>query len=69
MENDQESILEDEIVEKSINLNPEEDISSTQHKQNTISALENISTVSVAADEKDNMLQSPDFKAEIKSFM
>ena len=32
LENDQEYIMEDEIIEKTINLNPQKDISSTEQK-------------------------------------
>ena len=56
-------------MEKTVNLNPGEDVSSTEQKQNSICAQENPTIVSFAADMKDNILQAPDLKVDNKYLM
>ena len=51
-------------MEKTLDLNPEEDISSTEHKHNSICIQESSTIVSFAADSKGNILQVPDLKVE-----
>ena len=56
-------------MEKTVNLNPKEDASSIEHKQNAICAQQNPTILSFVADVKDNVLQALDFKVDKKSLM
>ena len=50
LENEQEITLEDVIMEKIVNLNHEEDVSSVEQKKSAIGAQENLTTISCASD-------------------
>ena len=69
LEDEQEHVLEDEKMEKTLDLNLEEDISSTEQKQNSICVQEISTIVFFAADSKGNILQVLDLKVENKSLM
>ena len=56
-------------MEKTLDLNPKEDISSTKQKKNSICVQEISTIVSFAADSKGNILQVPYLKVEKKSLM
>ena len=66
---EQEHVLEDEKMEKTLDLNPKEDIISTLQKQNSICVHESSTNYSFADDSKGNILQVPVLKVEKKSLM
>ena len=69
MRDEQEHVLEDEKGEKTLDLNPEEDIISTVQKQNSICVHESSTKASFAGDSKGNNLEVPVLKVEKKSLM
>ena len=69
LRDEKEYILEDEKREKTLDLDPEEYISSIEQKKNSICVQEISTIVSFAANSKGNILQVPNLKVEKKSLM
>ena len=69
LDDKQDHVVEDEKMEKTVELNPEEDICSTKPNQIYMCIQECSTKVSVAADSKGEILQIPNVKIQNKYFM
>ena len=69
LDDKQDHVVEDEKMEKTFELNPEEDICSTEQNQSSMCIQECSTKFSVAADSKGDILQIQNVKIQKKSFM
>ena len=69
LNDEKEHVLEDEKMEKTSDLTPEEDMGSTEQQQSSICVQESSTKIYIAVDSKGNILQVPDVKVQKKYLM